>query len=212
MNWISIWNASYFCAAVMVGVATISPVAAAQPGTGGNTMPALPSSLPTDSIYQLPLQLTDQNGKTFRLDGLRGQPMLISMFFTSCQYVCPMLTDALRDTANNLQPSERKRLRVVMVSFDPARDSVAVLKQTAEAHSLTGSQWTLARTDAVSTRKLAAVLDIQYKPLPDGDFNHTTALILIDRDGRIVGRTYKLGGTDPAFVKLVTAAAKKTSR
>lgn len=162
--------------------------------------------LPSDSIYQLAVPLTDQNGNTFRLDSLRGQPMLISMFFTSCQFVCPMLTDALRDTANKLPPAERERLRVVMVTFDPARDSIAVLKKNALAHSLTDAQWTLARTDDASTRKLAAVLNIQYKPLPDGDFNHTTALILIDSEGRIVGRTSKLGGTDPAFVKLVKAA------
>jgi protein SCO1/2 len=185
---------------------------AAPAGVPVATGTALHAALPSDSIYQLPVALTDQNGNAFRLDTLRGQPMLISMFFTSCQFVCPMLTDALRDTANKLQPLERERLKVVMVTFDPARDSIAVLKRNAIAHSLTDAQWTLARTDEASTRKLAAVLNIQYKALPDGDFNHTTALILIDSEGRMVGRSAQLGGADPAFVKLVKAAVQRAPR
>ena len=54
-------------------------------------------------------------------------------------------------------------------------------------------------------RKLAAVLGIQYRALANGDFNHTTALLLVDADGKVAGRTTKLGDADPAFVKLIHA-------
>lgn len=53
------------------------------------------------------------------------------------------------------------------------------------------------------TGQLAAVLGIQYKAIGNGDYNHSTALILLDGDGHIVGRTSQLGDADPAFVKLV---------
>ncbi|HEY8708325.1 MAG TPA: SCO family protein [Burkholderiaceae bacterium] len=164
--------------------------------------------LPANSIYQLTVPLTDQSGRSFRLDEHRGQPMLISMFYTSCQFVCPMLIDALRDTEARLTEAERARLHVLIVSFDPAHDSVAVLKRTADQRHLDGAHWSLARTDARNVRKLAAMLGIQYRALPDGEFNHTTALILIDANGRIAGRTAKLGDADPAFVKLVKAAVQ----
>jgi len=59
-------------------------------------------------------------------------------------------------------------------------------------------------------RKLAAVLGIQYRALKNGDFNHTTALILLDADGRIAGRSTQLGNADPAFVKAVKAAAQRS--
>ena len=52
-------------------------------------------------------------------------------------------------------------------------------------------------------RKLAAALDIQYRAMDGGEFNHSTALILVDAEGRVVGRTSELSGADPAFVKLV---------
>jgi len=192
-------------ACVFVGAALIVGTAHGTP-PGTSTPSAITTPLPSDSIYQLAVPLTDQNGRTFKLDERRGQPVLVSMFYTSCQFVCPMLIDALRDTEAQLSAQERARVSVLMVSFDPAHDTVAVLKSTADARQLDGNHWTLARTDPASVRKLAAVLGIQYRALPNGDFNHTTALLLVDANGRIAGRTTKLGNADPAFVKLVRAS------
>jgi protein SCO1 len=185
-------------------------------GAAGLTAAALeteaaPAVLPSDSVYQLAVPLTDQLGRTTQLTDRRGHPMLVSMFYTSCQAVCPMLVDALRDTEAKLSAEERSHISVLMVSFDPEHDSVAVLKRTADERGLDGSHWTLARTDAKSARKLAAVLGIQYRALKNGDFNHTTALILLDADGRIAGRSTQLGNADPAFVKVVKAAVQRSS-
>ena len=191
-------------ALLAVAAATLG-IAATPAPTPAPTKAAAP---PTDSIYQLAVALTDQDGRTTQLDERRGSPMLISMFYTSCQFVCPMLIDALRDTEAKLGADEREHVSILMVSFDPAHDSVAVLKRTAEQRQLDTAHWTLARTDPASVRKLAAVLGIQYRALANGDFNHTTALILIDPDGRITGRTAQLGNADPAFVKLVKAAVQ----
>ena len=52
------------------------------------------------------------------------------------------------------------------------------------------------------------MLGVQYRALPNGDFNHSTNLILLDADGRIAGRTAQLGSADPAFVKQVKAATE----
>ena len=178
---------------------------------GSSLLGAAPAALlPTDSVYQLPVSLTDQQGRITQLADRRGQPVLVSMFYTSCQFVCPMLIDALRDTEAKLSAEERARLSILMVSFDPEHDSVAVLKRTADQRELDSAHWTLARTDAKSVRKLAAVLGIQYRALKNGDFNHTTALILLDADGRIAGRSAQLGNADPAFVKLVKAVAQRS--
>ena len=164
--------------------------------------------LPTDSVYQLKAQMTDQAGKSFAIAERRGHPMLVGMFYTSCQFVCPMLVDALRDTESKLTPQERAKLGVLLITIDPARDTTAVLKRTAEQRGLDPMYWTVARTDTKTTRKLAAVLGVQYRALPNGDFNHTTDLILLDADGRIAGRTAQLGSADSAFVKQVKTAAQ----
>jgi protein SCO1/2 len=82
----------------------------------------------------------------------------------------------------------------------------AALKGIVEEHHLDRARNSVARTDARNVRKLAAALGIQYRALPSGDFNHTSALILLDADGRIIGKTDTLGEADPALVKLVKKA------
>ena len=162
--------------------------------------------LPGNSIYQLNTALTDQDGHDFRLSSKRGKPLIISMFYNSCQFVCPMLIDTLRATESALTAQQRAKLAVLLVTFDPQRDTVEVLKQIAVKRQVDTANWTLARTDAAAVRKLAAVLGIQYRLLDNGDYNHTTALILLDGAGRIVGSTNEIGEVDPQFLKLVQAA------
>ena len=48
---------------------------------------------------------------------------------------------------------------------------------------------------------------MQYRPLPGGDFNHTTAIILLDADGRIVARTQELGSVDAGLLAAIHKAA-----
>ena len=169
--------------------------------------PAARSKLPMDSVYHLATPLTDQSGRAFTFGEGRGAPTIVSMFYTSCQMVCPMQIEAIRATLQPLAAAERERVQVLMVSFDPEKDTVAVLQKTARELELDTTHWTLARTDAKHVRKLASVLGVQYKALPNGDFNHSTTLILLDADGLIAGRTAQLGQADPAFVKLVKHAA-----
>ena len=170
------------------------------------------AALPGNSIYQLATPLTDQAGHAFSLADKRGTPMIVSMFYTSCQFVCPMLVDSIRVTEQALTEAERKRLNVLLVSFDPKHDTVEVLRRTADQRQLDTARWALARTDARNVRKLAALLDIQYRALDNGEFNHSTTLVLVDADGRIVGRSSELGAADPGFVKLVKATLASPSR
>lgn len=160
--------------------------------------------LPGDSVYQLPLQLTDQDGHQQSLASRRGRPQLVTMFYTSCQMVCPMIIDSLRLTRNALDPAARAKIDLLAVSFDPARDDVATLRSYADKRKLDSRIWILARAEPAQVRQLSGVLGLQYRQLPDGEFNHSSELILLDADGRIVARTAVIGRLDPAFVKVVS--------
>lgn len=163
--------------------------------------PARAAELPGDSVYRLPVALTDQAGKPATLERYRGQPVVISMFYSSCPHVCPMLISTVQRMERELPADRRGRLRVLMVSLDPDRDSPAVLAELASRHHADLARWTFARTDAASVRKLAALLDIQYRQLPDGEFNHATVITLLDADGRIVAHTDSMLRPDPEFLK-----------
>lgn len=164
------------------------------------------SPLPPDSVYQLQLSLTDQAGHAAPLAAHRGTPQLVSMFYTSCTMVCPLIIDTLKMTRKAVGSPDGRQLHVLAVSFDPARDDVPALQHYARQRQLDPSVWTLARTEPADVRQLAALLGLQYRQLPDRDFNHSSELILLDRDGRIVARSSIIGRLDPDFV----AAVRKT--
>jgi len=166
------------------------------------------AALPGDSVYQLRATLTDHHGRAFELASLRGAPVLVTMFYTSCEMVCPMLFETIRFTLDALPVAQRSGARVLMVSFDPARDTVPVLAQTARTRGC-DERWTLARCDERTAREIAAALGLQYRRLDSGEFNHSSTIELLDADGRIAARTGRLGSVDPAFVKAIGQAGAK---
>ena len=172
----------------------------------GSALAAAPAPLPGDSVYQLRLALTDQAGAAATLDRYRGAPVLISMFYGSCPHVCPMLIATMQRYERELPEAQRGKLRVLMVSIDPARDTPAKLTEVAGRHRVDLGRWTLARTDAASVRKLAAVLNIQYRQLPDGEFNHSTVITLLDADGRALRQTSSMLRPDVEFSGALNAA------
>ena len=165
------------------------------------------AELPGDSLYLLQDRFTDQSGKAFSLADRRGKPQVVAMFYTSCRYICPLIVDSAKGVDHALTPAERARLGVLLISIDPSRDDTAALASVARKRGLDPARWTLARTDAGTVRRVAAMLGVRYRALADGEFNHTSALGLLDAQGRVVARTERLGPIpDPAFL----AAVKST--
>lgn len=169
---------------------------------------AKPSPLPRDSVYQLAAPLTDQHGRKFDWRTRRGSPQVVTMFYTSCQYICPLIVDSGKAIEKSLAPAERARIGLLLVSMDPKRDTPAALLSVATKRKLDTARWTLARPAPGDVRAIAGVLGIRYRELADGEFNHTSALILLDADGRILARTEQIGSRpDPEFVAAVRRAA-----
>ena len=167
---------------------------------------AIELPLPSDSVYHLALHLTDQNGVTQAFAASRGTTQIVTMFYASCAYVCPMTIETLKGIEANLTAQERARLRIMLVSLDPERDSAMALKRVAEQRKVDEARWTLARTERENARKLAAVLGIQYRQLKNKEFNHSTVLALLDVNGRVLARTNRLGKPDAEFVAAVRKA------
>jgi protein SCO1/2 len=156
---------------------------------------------PPDSIYHLEAALTDQAGRHQGLDVYRGSPVLVTLFYASCPATCPLIIDTLRATERGLAPEQRSRLRVLMISIDPERDTPAALRQLVEARRIDTTRWTLARADDETIRDIAALLGVQYRKLPSGEFNHSTVITLLSAQGEIAARTSELGHADPAILQ-----------
>lgn len=162
--------------------------------------------LPGESIYQLRLQLTDQDGRHVTLDALRGRPALVTMFYSSCNGVCPLLAFTLRRMVTALPEAQRSGLGVLMVSFDPERDTQQALKAFAQLHQIDEPHWLLARASESEVRELAAVLGIRYREVQAGIYSHSAVITLLDREGVIRARTTALNELDPDFMRAVRVA------
>lgn len=178
-------------------------LAAAPPSFALAAAASSAAELPSDSVYHLAVPLADQDGDTFEFADGRGEPRLVSMFYTSCQVVCPLIVETLKQTERALPEQDRRALGVLLVSIDPDTDTPAALKRVAEQRRLDTPRWRLARAEKPDVRRLAAVLGIQYKQLENREFSHSSALVLLDAQGRIVARSSKLGEVDADFVAAI---------
>lgn len=163
--------------------------------------------IPGNSVYQLQATLVDASGRPRKWADFRGQPRIATMFYSSCPYMCPLIIESGKAIDKSLTPAQRARLGVVMVSLDAKRDSPAVLAALVRKRGIDPDRWTLLRPAPKDVRSLAAVLGIKYRALADGEFNHTSVLILLDADGRILARTETIGSKpDPEFLTAVRKA------
>ena len=160
-------------------------------------------TLPPNSVYHLQVSLEDQSGEISGLDRYRGKPVLVTMFYTSCPHVCPMLISTIKFTESELTEQELAGLRVLTISIDPERDSPEQLLELMERHRVDASRWSMARPDPGDLRTIAGVFGVRYKKLSDGEFNHTTRIILLDQDGTQVASTEQLGRTDVEFLEAI---------
>jgi len=126
------------------------------------------------------------------------------MFYASCPYACPTLISDIRRLEQRLRPEMRLDLRVLLVSFDPERDTPSVLLSLASQRGIDTGRWSLARTDEASVRTLAAALGVKYRKLENGEFNHTSVISVLGRDGSILSQREGLNGNHDEAVRALS--------
>ena len=181
---------------LLASLALASPWAVAAPAS------AVP--LPQDSVYRIPpLQLRDQRGDVFSFASLRGTPRLVGMFYGSCRMVCPLEIESIKRIERAVSVAGGTPLPVLLVSFDPAHDDVAMLRKLAAEHRVRAPLFRLTRPEQGDEGMLAGVLGIAYRPLPGGGYSHNVVVTLLDAEGRIRATTEASGAPDPAFVQAI---------
>jgi protein SCO1/2 len=141
-------------------------------------------ALSTLSVLQLDAPWTDDAGATRHLAEWRGHPVVIAMFFASCGFACPATVADMRKIEATLPAAKRRATRFVLVTFDPARDTVAALQAYRERLEL-GAEWTLLRGDAGAIQDLAAVLGVKFKRDASGQFAHSNLITVLNTEGEI---------------------------
>lgn len=148
------------------------------------------AELPENSIYQVGSQWTNQLGKPMRLQDFQGKFVVVSMVYMSCRFSCPMTVAKMKEVEKNLNAEIKDQVQFVLVSFDLKNDTPEVMQKFATKNHLDPAQWTfLAAQNESSLREFSTLIDFQYKSLASGEFEHSYAIIALDPQGRIIGRT-----------------------
>lgn len=164
--------------------------------------------LPATSLYQVQTVWTRDDGKTLRLDELRGKPRVLTMFFSRCDNICPMLTGQLKVLEREMPPALRARTGFVLVTLDAAEDDAETLAEHRRRMGYSRENWVLLRGSPDETRELAHLLGVTYKPKAEnGQIDHDGLIVILDAEGRIL---HKAGGiTDrKAFLGLLKNAVE----
>lgn len=156
------------------------------------------------SIYQIETKWTNQDGKAVELKSFMGRPVVFSMVYLSCHYLCPTVISEIKSIESKLDPKLRKEVQFVLLSFDPENDTAKVMKAYKENRKL-GPQWTfLTAKKDTEIRELAVLLDFKYQKIEGGDFTHSFMILGLDEKGNMKERLSEANGNKDKFVQALT--------
>lgn len=132
--------------------------------------------------------LINQNGETITQKDYEDKIYVADFFFTTCQTICPIMTDHMKDIQEELM--EDDDILLLSHSVTPEIDSVAQLKSYAIEKGVLDAKWNLVTGDKKQIYELARKSYLAVKTDGDGgpyDMIHTENFMLIDKKKQLRG-------------------------
>jgi protein SCO1/2 len=130
------------------------------------------------------MELVDHHGETFTEDRFLGKWTLVFFGFTYCPDVCPTTMAFLNEFVGRLEGTEVGDTEVVLVSVDPARDTV---EQLAGYLPYFNPDFTGVTGEFLEIHRFATALNTPFRKIPGQDENyqidHSTNVVLINPRG-----------------------------
>jgi protein SCO1/2 len=145
------------------------------------------------SLFQTESKWTTDTKKQITLAELKGRPQVVVMFFSSCQYACPLIVNDMKRIEAALAPELRARVGFTLVTFDTRRDTPEVLANYRATRQLPAKTWTLLRGESDDVLELVALLGVKYKEDANGQFAHSNVITVLNAQGEIVRQQIGLG-------------------
>jgi protein SCO1/2 len=141
--------------------------------------------------------LTNQDGRKISLNDFKGKALAVTFIYSECPLpeYCILMSKNFSDLANQVNSDEnlKDKIRLLSISFDPARDTPEKLKQYGIGYLGKDSKatdfkvWQLAVGPDAEVRKFADAFGLRYE-LDENDktqFNHSLRTIVIAPDGTV---------------------------
>jgi protein SCO1/2 len=165
------------------------------PAPEAEDLPTKESKHKSDALPNF--KLTNQDGKKFSLRDYRGKALAITFIYSQCPLpdYCIRMSRNFSDAAMmlNRDPEFRDKIRLLSVSFDPARDTPEKLRSYGQGYlgndpNPDFTVWQLAVAPDAETRKMADFFGLRYfvNPANQTQFNHTLVTVVVSPEGRIL--------------------------
>jgi protein SCO1/2 len=131
---------------------------------------------------------TNQNGKIITEKDYDGKIYVADFFFTTCQTICPIMTNNMVDVQSTFL--NNPKIMLLSHTINPEQDNVSVLKKYAIDKGVIDSKWNLvtgAKRDIFYIARKSYLIMKTGKPSEMYDMVHTENLALIDTKKRIRG-------------------------
>lgn len=135
-----------------------------------------------------PFSFTNQNGKKITNKDYEGKIYVADFFFTTCQTICPKMTDNMIWLQDKIK--DNPKVKLLSHSVFPDEDTVEVLKNYAKEKGVIDEKWNLVTGNQNEIYKIArqSYLVVKTgKPEEMYDMVHTENFVLVDQKGRIRG-------------------------
>ena len=132
--------------------------------------------------------LINQNGDTITQEFYKDKIYVADFFFTTCQTICPIMTDHMYDIQK--QTISDPEVLLLSHSVTPEVDNVAQLKRYAKKKLVNSSKWNLVTGNKKQIYELARKSYLAVKNAGNGgpfDMIHTENFMLIDKKRQIRG-------------------------
>jgi protein SCO1/2 len=140
--------------------------------------------------------LTNQDGKHISLKDFRGKTLAITFIYAKCPLpdYCIRMSQNFSDLANELaaDPEYKDKLRLLSISFDPANDTPAKLREYGLGYLGKGAKpdftvWQLAVGKDEEVRKIADFYNLRYEVDPNNkaQISHSLRTIVITPEGKV---------------------------
>lgn len=144
--------------------------------------------LPSNSIYNLSSEWTNQDGKNMHFSDMIGKNMIVVMIYTTCKTACPLLVADMKKVKSQIPEDLLKETNLVLVSIDPETDTPEKLNSFAKTNKMYGEPWIFLRSNEDDTKEFANILSMKYKKISPIEFSHSNIISIFNKKGEMMSQ------------------------
>lgn len=147
-----------------------------------------------DDFNDVRFELTDQNGEVFIFpDDLKGAPALVGFIYTQCPDICSFITANIKKAYEGVE--NRGNTQFILLTFDPERDTPAILKRYADAFEMDRPPFRFLTGEPEVIEEMMVRMRVRQqvsyeKELDDGEMlyflNHSDKIMLLNRNAQLI--------------------------